>query len=282
MSIWRTVRLVMGREFASRKRAFLIAAAAILVLGSGVIMLVAAIGEGDAGPGITGDEADELLAFLGVVILFMAIIFTGQVVMEGVAEEKRSRVVEVVLGTMRARHLLLGKVTAIGLLGLAEVILLCGVIAIAGSALDVFTLPRGSAAGLLAVVGWFVLGFALYSMLYGAGGAMVAPHENVNSGAIPINLTLGVAYIVSLLSNTSGDSVLLRVLSLFPPTAPLSMPMRMIRGFAAPWEVGLSVVLTVVAAYGLMRLTGRLYAGAVMRVGRVRWRDAWRAAAHLG
>ena len=282
MSIWSTIRLVMGREFASRKRAFLIVSLGMVVLALGAISLVAATSEGNAGPGVTGTEADEVLAFFGVVILFMGIIFTGQVVMEGVAEEKRSRVVEVVLSTMRPRHLLLGKVMAIGLLGLIEVMLVCGSIVLAGTALDVFSLPRGSAVGLLGVVGWFVLGFAQYSMVYGAGGAMVSPHENVTNGAVPINLTLGVAYMVALVSNSSGDSVLLRVLSLLPPTAPLSMPMRMMRGFAAPWEVGLSVALTMAATYGLMRLAGRLYAGAVMRFGKVRWRDAWRASSHLG
>ena len=103
MSRWATLRLVMAREFAARKRAFLIAGSVIVVLAAGVIMLVGATSEGGAGPAVTGDEADELLATFGVVILFMSIIFTGQVVMEGVAEEKRSRVVEVVLGTMRPR-----------------------------------------------------------------------------------------------------------------------------------------------------------------------------------
>ena len=172
--------------------------------------------------------------------------------------------------------------TAIGLLGLTEVVLLCGSILLAGSALDVFSVPRGSAMGLLGVVGWFVLGFALYSMVYGAGGAMVAPHENVANGAMPINLTLGIAYMVSLLSNPAGDSVLLKVLSLLPPTAPLSMPVRMIRGYAAPWEIGLAAALTVAGTWWLMRLAGRLYAGAVMRTGKVRWRDAWKASSHLG
>ena len=59
------------------------------------------------------------------------------------------------------------------------------------------------------------------------------------------------------------------------------MPLRTIRDFAAPWEIALSLTLTVAATYLLIRLAGRLYTGAVMRGGKVRWREAWRTAAHV-
>jgi len=201
--------------------------------------------------------------------------------MEGVAEEKRSRVVEVVLGTMHPRHLLTGKVTAIGLLGFAEIVLAVGSLLVTAEIFDVFEVPKGTALGLVTVAVWFLLGFSLYSMVYGAAGSLVAPHENVANAAFPINIVLLIPYFVTLASAGTGDTVALRVLSLVPLTAPLSMPTRMVRGFAAPWEVAVSMALVVVTTYGFIRLAGRLYAGAVMQGGKVRWRQAWRSAGDM-
>lgn len=281
MTVWQSIRLVAVREFAARKRAFAISTSIIVTIAAGAMALASLATEPSGSTRVTPEDADRAIGFISVVVLFIGIIMTGQVIMEGVAEEKRSRVVEVVLGTMLPRHLLAGKVAAIGLMGLTEIALLCAAVAGAGQAFDVFDIPVGTALGLAFVVLWFVLGFALYSALYGAAGAMVAPHENVSNGAIPINIGLAIPYMVAVATGPQGDNALLQVLSIFPLSAPLTMPLRTIRDFAAPWEIALSLTLTVAATYLLIRLAGRLYTGAVMRGGKVRWREAWRTAAHV-
>ena len=106
------------------------------------------------------DEDDgRELAFLGPVVLLMAIVFSGQMLLQGVIEEKSSRVVEVLLGTLRPVELLFGKMVAILALGLMQ---LTGVIAIGGGlAIAVLgsELPDLSAVGVASAVPWFVLGF---------------------------------------------------------------------------------------------------------------------------
>ena len=280
MNAWRTVWLVMGRDLGARRKAAAVVTLITLTLVVGGIVVAALATEG-SGTALQGSEADRVLASLSVVILFLALVTTGQVISEGVAEEKRSRVVEVVLSTAAPRHLLIGKSLAIGLIGLAEVLLLVGAVAAAGVALDAFELPRATAGTLAAVVGWFLLGFAFYAAVYGAAGSLVAPHENSANAALPVTLVMMIGYFAGL-SAPGGDSLLIQVLSLLPPTASMTMPLRIAYGDAAAWEVALSAALTLAAAYGTIRLGARLYAGALMRGGRVRWRDAWRNAAHLG
>jgi ABC-2 type transport system permease protein len=280
VSAWRTIWLVMGRDLGARRKAATIVTLATLTLAVGGVVLAALATEGSGGR-LSGKEADRVLASLAVIILFIALVTTGQVIAEGVAEEKRSRVVEVVLGTVAPRQLLIGKAAAIGLIGLAEVLLLVGAVAAAGVALDVFPLPRATVGALVAVVGWFVLGFAFYATVYGAAGAMVAPHEASGNATLPVTLLLMIGYFAGL-SAPGGHSPIIQALSLLPPTAPMTLPLRIVFGDAALWEIILSAVLTLAAAYGMIRLGARLYAGALMRGGRVRWRDAWRNAAHLG
>lgn len=280
MSAWRTLWLVMARDLAARRKGAALVTGITLILVVGGIVVAALVTEGRGGA-LAGGEADRLISSLGVVILFLTLVVTGQVIAEGVAEEKRSRVVEVVLGTVAPRHLLAGKAAAIGLIGLTEVLLLVGAVVAAGVTLDAFPLPRATPGALAAVVGWFLLGLAFYAAMYGAAGALVAPYENSANATFPVTLTLMVGYFVGLSVRPNG-SLLVRVLSLLPPTAPLTMPLRITFGDAAAWEIALSAVLTGAAAYGMIRLGARLYAGALMRGGRVGWREAWRNAAHLG
>ena len=281
MSEWRTVRLILGRDLAARRRAAAITAAVTVGIAMAAIAVVALTTEGQVRP-LRGDEADKVLGYIGVMTLMFTLVFTGQMITEGVAEEKRSRVVEVVLGTVSPRELLIGKAAAIGLIGLMEVVLLGVAVAAAGTVLDVFPLPRATPGALAAVLGFFLLGFAFYATVYGAVGAMVAPHENPANGAIPVNLMIMIGYIAGVLSLGGDGGGFVRVLSLLPPTAPLTMPLRVAFGEAPGWEIGLAALLTGGAACGTVVLAARLYAGALMRGGKVGWREAWRDAGHLG
>ena len=91
----------------------------------------------------------------------------------GVVEEKNNRVVEMILSTVRPRHLLAGKVIGIGLLGLAQLVLVAGLAAglLVGG---VFDAPAALGGSVALVVPWFVLGFALYAVAYAAAGALAS------------------------------------------------------------------------------------------------------------
>jgi ABC-2 type transport system permease protein len=279
MSAWKTVWLVMEREFVARRRATaIITAILVLVALGGMTVIAATTGDGAAPARIPPEEADEVLGFLGVVILFMAIIMTGQVILLGVAEEKNSRVAEVVLGAMRPRLLLTGKVASIGLLGLFEVLLTGALVLLAGSVFDTFELPDATGGAVAIVVLWFVLGFGFYATVYGAAGALVARHQNAANAAGPINIVLMVGYFIGVASTASADNPVVRIAAVLPPLAPVTMPLRMIAGEVTVVEIVASIVLIVAAAYGLMLLAERVYSGGLLRGGKVGVRDALRGA----
>jgi ABC-2 type transport system permease protein len=95
---------------------------------------------------------------------------------------------------------------------------------------------------------------------------------------IPV-LFLLPGYFISFLALEEPNAVLPRIASLIPPTSPMVMPVRAVAGAVPMWEVALSVAITLVATYGLVRLGGRLYRGSILRIGaKVRLREAWRAA----
>lgn len=216
-------------------------------------------------------------AEVGMVLLFMAIVIYGGFVLSGVVEEKSSRVVEVLLSRVRPTDLLTGKVLGIGMVGLAQFAV------VAGSALVALRLsgntiaPDTTPSTIVWVLFWFVLGYAFYSVLYAAAGSLVSRQEEAQSIQFPITGILLVGYFFAFTAAESPDSLAAVVGSLFPPTAPMVMTVRIAHGGVPWWQIVLSVALMVVSIYGLLQLAGRIYAGAVLRIGgRVRLKEAWR------
>jgi len=211
-------------------------------------------------------------------LVYLALLTLGQLVAQGVVEEKTSRVVELLLSTIRAWQLMAGKVLGIGLVGLAQVALLLGTGVAAGLATGQLTLPASIAAGTLAwAIVWYLLGFFLYALLFAAAGALVSRQEDVGG----VTMLLIIAPCVIGISALPGDpdNAFVAWLSLIPPFAPMLMPMREAMGVVEPWELAVSVTATVALIAVLVRATGRIYSNAVMRTGaRVRLSDALRGA----
>ena len=218
---------------------------------------------------------DEMAVMIMTVLLFIAISTYGNLVLTGVVEEKSSRVVEVLLARIPARSLLAGKVAGIGLLGLAQFGLTALVAFVATTMVDSVDLPSVSAGVLAWVVVWFVLGYALYAMVYGALGSLASRTEDAQSVSGPVIVVLMAGYFASFVAVGRPESGVARLASLFPPTAPLAMPSRIAMGAVEWWEPILAVALTVAAIVGLLRLGGRVYAGAILHTGpTLRLRDA--------
>ena len=217
-------------------------------------------------------------------LLLMAIVVYGNLVLTGVAEEKSSRVVEVLLARMPARNLLAGKVAGIGLLGLAQIAVTALAALVAALAVGSVDMPAVSGGVLAWVVVWFVLGYALYAVAYGALGSLASRTDDASTVAGPVTYVLIAAYWASfwvVISNP--DSVGSKLVSLFPATAPFAMSGRIAIGAAAWWEPVIAVALALAAIAGLVVLAGRVYTGAILHTGpTLKLSDAWSATSRPG
>jgi ABC-2 type transport system permease protein len=202
-------------------------------------------------------------------------------VAQGVVEEKSSRVVELLLTTIRPWQLMLGKVLGIGFVGLAQLLLTAAVGVGFGLATGVLTFPAGLAAGIAVwAVVWFLLGYFVYALMFAALGALVSRQEDVGGVTSPALMVIILPYVLGIsILPADPENSLLALLSLIPLFAPTLMPMRIAMGVAAPWEIALSTGLTVLLIVAFVWLAGRIYGNAVLRMGsRIRLRDAFRSA----
>jgi ABC-2 type transport system permease protein len=222
---------------------------------------------------------DETAVMVMTLVLFFGISLFGTMVLTGVLEEKASRVVEVLLARIPARILLAGKISGIGLLGLAQI----GATALAAlaavAAVPSIHFPAIRGAVLAWAVVWFVLGYALYATVYGALGSLGSRAEDAQAVAGPVMVILPVAYFASFLMIAQPASAAARAISYFPLTAPMAMPGRIAMGGAAWWEPAIAAALTLATTIGLVLLAGRIYTNAILHGGaRLSLRDAWRSA----
>jgi len=223
------------------------------------------------------DESDEnaLVTFVSIMLLYTLLIFFGQFIAQGVVEEKASRVIEVLLATVKPWQLLAGKIIGLGVLAFAQLLIICAA-GLGGSiAFDVITVPGAAIVTVVQVLGWFVLGFVLVAALFAVCGVLVSRQEDLQTVLLPMTLILVAALVLAITAGQNPNGTLAKVTSFLPALSPMVMPVRVSAGTVQWWEIALAIVLMVLAIVAAVRVGGRIYAGALLRKGgRVKIKDA--------
>ena len=237
--------------------------------GAGPLEVIELDGDPDA-------EAREAIAFVSVVLMFVAIQVTGGYIMLGIFEEKTTKVVELVLSSVSARYLLIGKIVGMGVLGLVQVVTLAATALIVGTISGAATGPALDPMLLATSIVWFLLGYLLYGAVFAAGASLAPRQEDAQATLAPISLILLMSYIGVL--STAGDptGTAARVVSWLPLTSSFAMPGRLASQSVAWWEVVGSMALTAVATVGVVLIAERIYVRSVIHTDRrLGWREAW-------
>lgn len=229
-----------------------------------------------------GQDTEELdqqfgLGAIITVLLFLTLQINGASVLTTTVEEKSSRVVEVLLGTLRPWQLLSGKLVAMTALSIGQLLLYAG----AALAAIMFTgdveLPPAAASVLVGSIAMFIVGFGLYAAIYAVAGALATSAEEAQSSAAPIGFISAAVYMAVLIGVVPNpDGTLARVLTFIPFSAPFAIPVRLTAGMPW-WEVAVGFVATSIGLVLIVRLAGRLYSAAILSGGKLSWRAALRA-----
>jgi ABC-2 type transport system permease protein len=227
------------------------------------------------------------------ILIFMIIIMYGTWVAMSVAEEKSSRVMEVVLNAATPFQLLAGKVFGVGLAALIQyaAVIVTGVVALAampsveatvlGTSAAAMSLPEGLTPGLLLLFGVYgILGFLLYATLYAAAGSLVSRQEDVQAAVMPMTMISMVGYLVGVYATTGlldARAGWMTVVVQIPFLSPFMMLGRVAAGNAQPWEVPLSLLLLAGSIALAIWVASRIYAVGVLLYGqRPGYRAVWR------
>ena len=245
-------------------------------------------------PGSTDNPALFFASFALTIAIFMAIILYGQWIAYSVAEEKNSRVMEIVLAAATPFQLLAGKVIGVGGLAILQYVivavptvaalLLQGQIAAAllGGQASSVDLSVGISIPLIATFGvMLVLGFGVYASLYAGAASLVSRQEDINQIIAPLTIVSVIGYLVSTYAGTGLlpiDSPLVVVLSFIPLFSPYLMLTRLSLGTAGPVDVLAAIALLLLAIPAALWVAARLYRSGVLMYGQSPSpRTLWRA-----
>lgn len=215
--------------------------------------------------------------YIMIFALYMVILLYGQMVATNVATEKSSRAMELLITSAKPTSMMFGKVLASCLAGFIQLVV------VFGSALlfynlnksywgnnmiidSIFNIPPGLFVYMLV---FFILGFLIYAFLYGAVGSTASKLEDINTSVMPITILFVVAFIVIMISMSSGnvDNTIMKVCSFIPFTSPMSMFTRIAMSTVPWYEIAISIAILVGSTVGIGLLSAKIYRVGVLMYG---------------
>jgi ABC-2 type transport system permease protein len=213
----------------------------------------------------------EMLPTLMTLLLYMVILIAASALIAAVAEEKKNRVMEILLSSVTPNQFIGGKILALGFLGLlmfaAYVAIMWMVARFGGQGLNI---PAGYEfpTYLLIWAGIFaILGYAMYGSLMAGLGALAPDVKDTRSTSLLLMAPMILAYMFNIIVIEVPNGILAIFLSLFPLTSPVSMISRMTATDVPTWQLVLAAALQLLTALLIVRLVARLFRAQILLSG---------------
>lgn len=210
-------------------------------------------------------------------LLYFSVMIYGQFVAQGVALEKSSRAMELLITSAKPVNLMFGKILGAGIAGLIQLVVLLG------SAFTFYSINKDfwknneiidSVFGmpvsiLIYTVVFFVLGFLLYSFMYGAVASLATKLEDISTLTLPITFLMIISFMITLFSMMGNiDSPLMKIASFIPVTSPMAMFTRIAMGNVKTTEIIISIIILIVSTVLIGYLSAIIYKIGVLMYGK--------------
>lgn len=214
--------------------------------------------------------------FVFVMILYMSLLLYGIAVMRGILEEKSNRVIEVLLGSLSPTELMTGKIVGIGLVGLTQIAVYTLTAGLVRAYVFVQQVQGDWTAILSGFTAWkmtmffvfFTLGYFLFTAMFAAIGAVCNSEQEAQNMQTPVVMCLVVPMIMTFFLMNDPNRPAAVVLSLIPIFTPMLMYMRISLLDPPLWQVGLSIVLTLLTIALLFRGVGKIFRIGILMYGK--------------
>lgn len=231
--------------------------------------------------GETGKTESELgtaigLTYVIVILLFMSVVISGQLISTEITAEKSSRVMEIIVTSVSPLVQMFGKVIGTFVAAIVQIGLIVGAMLFTlnlphnAELIEAFDIRLDSIDPALIVyaVLFFLAGFFLYAMLFAAVGSIVSRTEDLSQAVLPITILTIVGFYVAMFGLTQPESALVVVCSYIPFFSPFLMVLRV--GLSEPgvWEVALSLIILIATILGLGWLSAKIYRTGVLMYGK--------------
>jgi len=232
----------------------------------------------------TAAQANDarLIAYLLLFLLYILIMINSQLIMSSVAEEKTSRIAELLVASVNPSALLSGKIAASATLAILQMIawvaigFALGAHPGAASPLDsgdtsrgaTFSISNVSAGDIAAFAAFFLLGYLQTATMFAAVGSLVNRTEDLGSLAGPLVIPIVAAFIIAATALAAPATPAVIITSFIPLIAPFVMFARIVVSDVPVWQIALSLAINIAATYGIAVLAGKIYRVGMLLYGR--------------
>lgn len=208
-----------------------------------------------------------------IIVLFMMIMLYGNQIGVGVASEKSNRAIEILTTSCSSNALIFGKVIAGAITGIVQTVCIIGSFLIAyklnadgwNHMMDAyFNIPMNV---LLTFAVFGILGYLLYSFLFGAIGALVSKTEEVNGATMPIQMLMMASYFLAFITMSMPESLLSKIVSFIPFTSSICMFVNVAMGAVSTVEIIISLAILVITTILMGLIGAKLYRRGTMSYG---------------
>ena len=231
------------------------------------------------------------IAYILLLLLYLLIIINSQIIMSSVAEEKTSRIAELLIASVSPAALLAGKIAASISLALIQLGVWVAVAAFAGghgsvaasgsglgTSSPALSLAGVSASELASFLVFFLLGSLQMSTLFASFGSLINRTEDLGSLSGPLIMPVLVAFFIALSALAVPRSMLVVVASFVPLLSPFVMFARIVVSTVPLWQVAVAIAINLIAIWGIAVLGGRVYRVGMLLYGRPpSLKQVWRA-----
>ena len=208
------------------------------------------------------------------IVLFYAIYFCAYQVSTSIVTEKTSKIIETLVTSTTPKTIVLGKTIGIGIVGLIQVALImitsiisANVFLDKGMLESVLDLSNMTPMLAIFTIIYFLLGYAVYALLYALTGSTVSKPEDVQSANGPVAILAVVGFYLSYFSMMNPGSEINVFSSIFPLSSPFSMPFRIMMGTATTGQIILSLVILVISILVIANISIKIYSSAIFHYG---------------
>lgn len=270
-----TLGAVLKGAYAAEQQQKQIAASGIDQQKLAQAMKVAPMHEQTIDPNAKTNLERGIVAIVAVGIVYGMLLMIGQFVAQGVVEEKSSRVIELLMVVVKPWQLLTGKIIGLGILGLLQLAIVVGLGLGGGIAAGLITVPGSAISTILQVLAWFVLGYTFFASMFALAASLVSRQEDLGSAMIPGTLIPMLAFFAAFKVLDDPGGTFSTIVSMIPGVSPTTMPVRAAMTGVPMYQYAIAVVLQLIAIVLLVRLAGRVYAGAMLKTsGKLKIKDA--------
>jgi ABC-2 type transport system permease protein len=223
-----------------------------------------------------GGESNFLIGFVFAALLFIPMLIYGVEIMRGIVQEKTERIVEILISSMSPRQLLGGKVLGLAAVGLTQIsvwVVMGGVVG--GAAGAMVSAASGFHLGQFlrwSIVPYFLifylLGYMIYVCVYAVGGAIANSEKEAQQATTPAMIIIMIPWFLLAPIIMAPESRMATVLSMIPLFTPITMFVRVLVSEPPFWQIGLSIVMTIVTIYFLFWGAAKIFRVGILSYGK--------------